>query len=141
MKPHSEADRTPRRAWTVMRPGPFVRPDVATPRTPVDTSPEVVESSASEEISDALEKARELLADGGVFERSFDFPAAVARARAAAALLGPLGSDSAVADLAAEVALATRRFERHESEWRREVEVRRDAYVARESADAGQGDE
>lgn len=69
------------------------------------------------------------------FERSFDFTAASARARDAAALVASMTSENAQ-DLADEVALAAGRIEARTREWRNDVERRAAAYDARERAAA-----
>lgn len=95
--------------------------------------------SAQKRESDMLlAQARDLLADAAAFERGLDFTAAVARARDAAALLARMPCDRLpdAADLAAEVELERGRFDTNETAWRREVEARGAAHVAREGAEA-----
>jgi hypothetical protein len=91
---------------------------------------------------DAVVEVRDLLAAAETFERGFDFSAAHARARDAAALVArlppPTDADgiAAATELTEEVEIERKRFAAREKTWRAEVDARSATFYARETAEA-----
>jgi hypothetical protein len=80
------------------------------------------------------ESPEDLLDAAYAFSRAGDFTAAVARARAAEALLPSLRARPQATERAGEVEDAVERFEVQAAVWRDAVEARGAAYTAREAA-------
>lgn len=89
---------------------------------------------------DVVGQVQDIMNAAAEFERSFDFAAAGARARDAAALVASITAENAE-DLADAVALAGERIETRGHAWRNEVERRAAAYDARERAAANGPDD
>lgn len=81
---------------------------------------------------DVVAEVQDLMSAAAELERCFDFTAASARARDAAALVAAVTTEDDAQGLADEVALARARIDVRLAAWRDEVERRAATYSARE---------
>ena len=85
---------------------------------------------------DVVAEVHDLMSAAAELERCFDFTAASARARDAAALVASIATEDDGQGLADDVALAQARIDVRVGAWRSEVERRAATYSARERAAA-----